>query len=370
MTRTTARSHRLGRVAAVLVSAAALALVAVPSTAATKTASAPAAQRAVAASPSGGFVGEGSVWRQDISNAPLHENSARMAAHLDKQVKSVYGGIAAFNVWKHNTSVYTVPASQKRITVKFDNCQGKSYVPQQLYVASKGAHFVDVPIPDDALPAADSDAQLTIYSPSTDQLWEFWKAKKKADGWYACWGGRIDKASTSNGIFPDGMGASATGLAVAPGSIRVDEVRRGEIDHALSLAIPSPAQWKNFSWPAQRSDGADYSPDAIPEGTRLRLDPRIDVDSLKLTPIAKMVAKSAQKYGFIVSDRSGSVSIQAESGLGLKAQTGSDPWAGILGKTPSYLVFQNFPWEKMQVLPKDYGKPGTQVVAPAKTCPA
>lgn len=373
-------SHRrtVGRLTAASLALVALTLGSAPSMAATKAAAtAPAATTSSVTtvqpvSPSTGIFSAGSVWRQDISRAPLAPNSAAMVSGLKGQVEKYYGGIAAFNVFKHNTSVYTVPASQKRITVKFSNCQNKSYTPAQLYTPSRGAHFVDVPVPSTAIPAANSDGQLTIYSPSSDQLWEFWKMEKRADGWYACWGGRIDKVSTSHGFFPDGMGAAATGLAVSAGSIRVDEAQRGSIDHALSLAIPSPAHWKNFSWPAQRSDGSDTSANAIPEGTRLRLDPSVDVDKLGLTPVGKMVAKSAQKYGFIVTDRSGAVSIQAESGAGAKAATGIDPWTTILGGTPSYLVFKNFPWDKMQALPKDYGKTSSPTVtAPVvAACPA
>ena len=36
-------------------------------------------------------------------------------------------------------------------------------------------------------------------------------------------------------------------------------------------------------WPAQRSDGDAVGPDVIPEGTRFRLDPLIDVDALHQT---------------------------------------------------------------------------------------
>jgi len=377
--------HRPSRLAAVAVAASVLATLSVgPSAGAASTTGAAATTSTVPAagaasttsvqttSPANGIFSAGSVWRQDISKAPLDPNSAAMAANLKAQVDKYYGGIAAFNVYKHNTSVYTVPAAQKRTTVKWNNCQKKTYTPSQLYTPSRGAHFVDVPLPDEALPAVASDGQLTIYSPSSDQMWEFWKAEKRADGWYACWGGRIDNVSKSHGFFSDGMGASASGLAVAAGSIRINEAQRGYIDHALSLAIPSPANWTNFSWPAQRSDGSDKAASAIPEGTRLRLDPSVDVDKLKLTPVAKMVAKSAQKYGFIVTDKSGAVSVQAESGAGAESATGADPWRALLGGTPSYLVFKNFPWDKMQVLPKDYGKTSSPTVAATSpgVCPS
>ncbi|MEB0161112.1 hypothetical protein, partial [Pseudomonas sp. AH2 (2023)] len=79
-----------------------------------------------------------------------------------------------------------------------------------------------------------------------------------------------------------------------------------------------------FSYPAQRSDGSlrPGTPNAIAEGQRFRLDPSLDVDSLKLTPLGKMVAKAAQKYGFIVVDKGGAVGVGVESGKQIALDTG------------------------------------------------
>jgi hypothetical protein len=299
--------------------------------------------------------GPASVWKQDVRQAPLDGNSSAMTAELTQQVGSHYGGVAAFNVWNYNASVYTVPATQPKIDVKWDNCQGKGYIPRGLL--GEGGQFTQVPVPADAIPAYGNDSQLSIYSPATDQLWEFWKAKKVDGLWQACWGGRIDKVSTSYGYFLNGFGAAATGLSISAGAIGIREAQAGQIDHALSLVLPNPAHYSNFSWPAQRSDGSSTASDAIPEGTRLRLDPSVNVDALNLHPIARMVAKAAQKYGFIVSDKAGAVSVATESGAGVKAATGVDPWNKLMGNTPSYSIMRNFPWDKVQALPRDYGKP-------------
>jgi hypothetical protein len=175
--------------------------------------------------------------------------------------------------------------------------------------------------------------------------------------WSACWGGRIDHVSQSVGFFPSGFGASASGLACTGGTILLSDVRQGSINHAINLAIPKTAVWSRVSWPAQRSDGGDTSPQALPEGTRLRLDPSVDVDALGLHPLAAMVAKAAQKYGFILTDTSGAVAVSTESGAPEQAATGQDPWAKILGGTPDYAVMKNFPWDELQVLPQNYGKP-------------
>ncbi len=303
----------------------------------------------------GGPFGASSVWRTDLRTAPVAANSAALVSNLTAQVNRYYAGNAAFNVWQYGGNVYTVAPGQPRVDVRWDDCQGKGSVPTGLL--GPGGQFTSVPIPSDAVPTVGTDASMSIHQPATDTLWSFWKLARKADGWHACWGGRIDGASSSPGWYPGGFGVSATGLAVEGGIVNIRDVQAGRIDHALALGLLSTAQWKSFSWPAQRSDGFDTAADAIPEGTRLRLDASVDVDALALSPIGKMIARAAQTYGFIVTDKAGVVGIGAEGGSGVRTRTGTNPWDTLLGATPSYAVLAGFPWSRLRALPKDYGKP-------------
>jgi hypothetical protein len=252
------------------------------------------------------------------------------------------------------------------VDVVFRDCQHKGYVPSGLL--GPGGQFTAVPIPADAVPTAGNDSTLSIYQPTSDRLWEFWKIQKMADGrWGACWGGRINAASRSPGYFSGVFGASASGLSNTGGTVSLGDVRSGSINHALSLAIPKPAVYTRVSWPAQRSDGWNTNPDAVPEGTRLRLDPTLDVASLRLTPVAAMIARAAQRYGFIVTDASGAAAVIAEGGAAEKAATGRDPWTQILRGTPDYQVMKNFPWRRLQALPAGYGRPGSSCGRPASS---
>ena len=304
----------------------------------------------------GEIFGPASEWHRDVTDAPTHPDSAAMVAGIAAQVAS-RTGVAAFNVAQYNSSIAVADADTPRRDVVFDDCQGKGYVADQLYDPAAGAHFADVPVPDDAVPATGTDAQLTVWSPSSDQLWEFWIARREGDTWHACWGGRIDDVSTSPGFFPDGMGASATGMATAGGMVLIDEVRAGRIDHALTLQLPEVAPWDQFSYPAQRSDGdPDAGPGLVPEGLRLRLDPAVDVDALGLHPVAAVVARAAQQHGFIVTDKADVVAVVAESSAIEVAETGVDPWPELLGGTPDYEVMRGFPWGSLQALPVDHGE--------------
>ena len=352
--------------AAAAAAALAVATVVVPGAASAASPVVPRQERAVSGRPSfpvgadvsgprGGLFGPTSVWRQDVRSAPVNPNSRALVAGLNEQVSTLYNGVAAFNVSNYSTNVYSVAATQPRVDVAWDNCQKKTYTPKGLL--GPGGQFTAVPIPDDAVPARGNDGQLTIYSAATDQLWEFWQAKRVGGRWQACWGGRIDRVSTSPGYFSDGFGVAATGLSFSAGAIGIKDVQAGSIDHALSLQVVWPAKWTTFSWPAQRSDGFSTDPNAIPEGLRFRLDPSVDVESLNLTPIGKMVARAAQRYGFIVTDKAGAVALTAESGSAVKAATGVDPWTKLMGSTPHYEVMRGFPWDRLQALPMNYGKP-------------
>ena len=296
-----------------------------------------------------------SVFTTGVRQAPVAYNSAAIVSDLASQVARFSGGVASLNVWQYNASVLTVSAYQKRVRVAFDDCQHKGYTPKVLY--GLDGQFEDVPVPDDAVPSTGSDAAFSIWSPSSDQYWDFWKAKRTATGWSACWGGRIDHVSASPGYFVGGTGASATGIAGAAGMLSVRDVQNGRADHAIAVAIPDVASWKTFSWPAQRSDGSASSHSLVMEGQRFRLDPTIDVDRLNLTAVGKVVAHAAQDYGIVITDKSGVVAIGAENGVHAQALTGTNPWPGLMGKSRSYNVLAGFPWAGLQALPVDYGKP-------------
>ncbi len=299
--------------------------------------------------------GSEDVFGVDVSGAPVHPKSPAMIRNLRSQIEPHYGGIAALNVNQYNPVLYVVDEKTPRTRVEFNDCQQKGHTPSGLFDGEK--HFLDVPVPQDAQTSVGTDSTITLWSPATDQLWEFWVMNRTEDGWSACWGGRIDEVSKSPGYFSPPFGVSASGLVTTGSMITIPEARAKRIEHAMGLALIAPARWDRWWYPAQRSDGTDASPEAIPEGARLRLDPELDVESLDLTPLGKAVARAAQQYGFIVVDTAGAVAVMAESGLPDKQRTGSDPWTEILGEVPQYRQLENFPWDKVEVLVEDYGKP-------------
>lgn len=297
-----------------------------------------------------------SVFHADVRRARLAKNSPAMIANLRKQIRNHYGGIAGLNIDAYSASLAVASRRTEKVNLRLENCQDKSAMETRGLFGPAGV-FTGVPMPRDAVPAPGSDGHLAVWAPHEDRLWEFWRARRRPDGnWQACWGGRIDGVSRARGQFPPPYGVSASGLATAGYMITLEEGRAGQIDHAMGLVLVSPkAGW---SYPANRGDGTSRDPNAIPEGTRLRLDPAVDLNSLRLPSFAAAIARAAQRYGFIVIDRGGAVTVMAEGGAQERRRTGVDPWPSILGSTPAHAQLVDFPWGNMQVIEHDWGKPG------------
>ncbi|MCA1495218.1 MULTISPECIES: hypothetical protein [unclassified Bradyrhizobium] len=294
-----------------------------------------------------------SFWYQPIPrNAPLHQKSAEYAQEFARQVKTYYGHIG-INFSGYSSPVYTVKADVPNVTVKLVDCWHSGYYDKKL-----ANDFAAVPIPNYAEAADGTDSEMSIYQPDTDLLWELWQARKVGGQWQACWGGRMPNTSRNPGIWERPYGAAATGLPFAPGQILADELRAGEIDHVIGIALVA-AEAKVYSWPANRSDGKGSPgvPNAIPEGIRFRLDPALDIEKLNLHPIARTIARAAQKYGFVVWDLGGSVALRAENPKRYTLVGLPSPYPQLFGNTPAYAIMNRFPWDKMQFLPADYGKP-------------
>lgn len=298
-----------------------------------------------------------SFWTQPVDKAPLAENSSAVVANLAQQVADRYSGHAAFNAYEYNASFNVAGSDQAKVTVNYHDCQNKGGgAPTGLFDGP--AHFVDVPVPDDAVAASGTDGAMTIYDPAADKLWEFWQMRRNATtrAWEACWGGRLDDVSAQPGYFTWPYGTSASGTAMAGGMITIEDVRRGDINHVMSLGVVDSQADPVVSWPAQRTDGNVTNLDVVMHGQRLRLDPSLDLTQYRLTPVGLLVAKAAQRYGFIVVDRAGVVGVGTESGKLAQARTGINPWDELL-PGPPYLALRNFPWDKLQALPKDHGMP-------------
>jgi hypothetical protein len=285
-----------------------------------------------------------SVWNKALgANTPLAANSSSLVAQLQHQVA---GSGTWINTSSFSTPIYTVPASQKRVPVSL-HTENTSLSARDLTKAFRAG----VPIPPGAYPAPGTDRDLVVWQPSTDTMWELWVARRTSSGWSADWGGEMLHVSHNPGYYtyPTDWGIAATSLPLLGGIMRISDIRAGHIDHALAISIPAARKYL-FAYPAQRTDGSLDSPQAIPEGTRFRLPPSLDINRLGLPPVTRMIAEAAQRYGLIVRDQSGAVAFYAEQNANPRV---ANPYAGpnglFHGESPNSLL-RAFPWSRLQVV--------------------
>jgi hypothetical protein len=281
-----------------------------------------------------------SVWNAPLAgSAPLDSGSARLVSALMDQ-KSSYR--AWINTTRYSTPIYRVPAGQPTVPVWIDH-------PPSVNATTLEAQTSHVPIPAGARPSRDLDSRMVVWQTSTDTMWEFWRMRWQSlppeIGWHAGWGAVIPQVSQSSGVNPRPFGATGSGLALMGGLITLDDVRRGSIDHALALGVPRVTRNVVVA-PANRTDGKYTGASSIPEGTRFRLNPSVNVEALGLPPAAREIALAVQRYGMIVRDGSGSVTLYAED----PTPSGSNPYPAWLGGQSPAQVLRRFPWDRLQVM--------------------
>ena len=241
-----------------------------------------------------------------------------------------------------------------------------------------------IPLPADfAMDAADEDFHLMVYDWRADVMIELWRAMPSnltdRAGIEVCWGGITkDFLPTSQGVYPFPTGVDAAGLTAAGLTITLEDVRRGEIKHAIGVSteiVLNNLDQLSFSYPANRNDGmcanapvddrsalvteAVGGPEfCLVEGQRLRLPADFDVDSIE-HPFARMVARAGRDYGFVVHDVAGCFCLQSESGRVVTANgfVEEDPWLEVYGGLDEWEILWQIDWTQLEVLPVDWNQP-------------
>jgi hypothetical protein len=112
-----------------------------------------------------------SIWNAPLlPNAPMDPDSSPITGTLiaDVNASLAMGNGPWINTTNYSTPIYTVPATQPTVPVIMD-------YNNQSFQAAMSA----VPVPADAQAAAGTDAEMTVYQPSSDTLWEMWKMRQR-----------------------------------------------------------------------------------------------------------------------------------------------------------------------------------------------
>lgn len=301
------------------------------------------------------FFSPHSFWNAPLpAGARVDPSSRALISDLVRYVQREQAGRYGpwINASRDGVAIVTVSADQPKVAVWLNHSPD----------ANLSAAWSAVPLPPSARPSP-GDNDLAVWQPSTNTMWEFFELHRDPTGWEAEWGGAMRNVTSNRGVYGPGAwptsasdrdeswwGVTAASFPIVGGAMTYDDLRAGQIDHALALVYPNVRR-RAFVSPAQRDDGWSTDPDSLPEGTRLRLDPTLNLAKLKMPPLTRMIAHAAQRYGIIIRDQSPVIAFIQQDPTG-------DPGFLALGPKltgglyPSQLL-ASFPWRHLQVMRMD-----------------
>jgi serine/threonine-protein kinase len=178
------------------------------------------------------------------------------------------------------------------------------------------------------------DCHLIVYDGDAGMLYEMWRANISGSTFYggclAAWNTRMAYTDTLRG--DQCTSADAAGFPISALLFTADEVKAGEIKHAIRFILPNNRVKRGFVRPATHGTDTTGGTNAPAYGVHFRLRADYPVDSLP-SEGAKVVARALQKYGMYHAD-GGNIALTGQSDRHTTAK-----WTGLL--TPQALAALN-----------------------------
>jgi hypothetical protein len=250
-------------------------------------------------------------WNRDISQAAVDATWTQRIRALvgDVNLHPDYGvdGPTLYGI-----PINLVPTSQTPVDVTFDWYDDESDPGPYPFPGPS-----DIAIEGQSPMACDGDCHVLVVQQGTCMLYEGYACEYQTDGWHCGNGAKWDLTRVSYGQrTPGHTSADAAGLPIMPGLVRYDEVRAGEIRHAIRFTLPCTKP--NYVAPATHyavPGGCDENdPNAPPMGIRVRL--RADFDDSAFPASARVVVAAMKRYGLILADNGSSFYFQGDSNAG------------------------------------------------------
>jgi hypothetical protein len=191
--------------------------------------------------------------------------------------------------------INVVPQAQATVAVLFDGYADESD-PGPYPLPDPSVALIEGGDPNNC----DGDCHFLVIQSGTCMLFEGY-ACSFTSSWRCSNGAKWDLTKVSYGQRPKGWtSADAAGLPVAPGLLRLDEVRAGKVTHAIRFTVKCTQA--HYVAPATHDavPGSCDPSNSPPMGLRVRMKSDYDVSSL--SPSAQVVAAGMKTYGMIVAD--------------------------------------------------------------------
>ncbi len=230
-------------------------------------------------------------WNQDISNAPVDPNSARIIAAIgsDDRLHPDFGTV--YRGAPNGIPYIVVSGSQPTARVNLTAYASES---------DPGPYPIPRDAPIEGGPNSEGDRHVLVIDRDNWKLYELFSATPNPIGtiWTARGGAIFDLKS--NALRPDGWtSADAAGLPIFPGLVRYDEVfEQREIRHALRFTVKRSR--RGYVYPARHHAGHGDDPNLPPMGMRVRLKASFDISSY--SPSNQVILRALKRYGMFVAD--------------------------------------------------------------------
>lgn len=231
-------------------------------------------------------------WNADVSGLPVHplSDTYLRSMGLDTGLHPDFG--TTWNGAPNGIPYVIVKRTQHRVPVSF-------YYGDE---SDPGPYPIPRSAPIEGGPAGDGDRHIIVVDRDRRVLYEVYDARYDARGkrWRAGSGAVWDLRA--NTVRPYGWtSADSAGLPILPGLVRYDEVRRGEIRHALRFTV-SRTQ-RAFVYPATHFASSSTDASLPPMGLRVRL--RADYPLAGFSRPVRVILRALKKHGMIVADNGG-----------------------------------------------------------------
>ena len=229
-------------------------------------------------------------WNTRVDSLPVAEGSSRIVRRIGASDNAHPDfGSGLYEGAPIGIPYTTVSKRQRRVRVSFE------YADE----SDRGPYPIPRNAPIEGGRRSDGDRHVIVVDRDRCRLYELFAA-------YPVSGGRRWRAGSgavwslrSNRLRPEGFtSADAAGLPILPGLARYEEVRRGEIDHALRFTVSETR--RAFVYPARHFASSLTDEDLPPMGMRFRLKSSVDISGLG--PQARVIATALKRYGMILAD--------------------------------------------------------------------
>lgn len=216
---------------------------------------------------------------------------------LDANSGAIINRFGAAYVTAHcGTRVYTARRTDPGYQIKVQKSPAWGPNPFERYT---------VRIPAGAKPTPCPDHWLIIRDPAQGRQFDIWYEKAWNGDYRRAMFGAVYALPSSMNKPLRGAG-SGSNISTAACAIREEELANGYIDHAICVAgnFIMPREYRS---PATKTDGSYTGPGVkVREGTRLQLDPAVNVAALPgLSGAERTIGRALQKFGAVVIDQAG-----------------------------------------------------------------